>query len=61
MGQDEGGSAASAAAVEELVLVEDVGVLLAVAADEAEALRAEARKSAAEKRSRRVTDATEAF
>ena len=33
----------------------------AVAADEAEALRAEARKSAAEKRSRRVTDATEAF
>ena len=34
---------------------------LAVAADEAEALRAEARKSAAEKRSRRVTDATEAF
>ncbi len=45
----------------ETVLVAWDDAQLTVAADETEALRAEARKSAAEKRNRRVTDATEAF
>lgn len=45
----------------ETVLVAWDDAQLTVAADETEALRAEARKSAAERRSRRVSDATEAF
>lgn len=45
----------------ETVLVAWDDTQLTVAADETEALRAEARKSAAERRSRRVSDATEAF
>ena len=45
----------------ETVLVAWDDALLTTAADETEALRVEARKNAAEKRSRRVTDATEAF
>ena len=45
----------------ETVLVAWDDALLTTAADETEALRAEARKSAAERRSRRVTDAAEAF
>ena len=45
----------------ETVLVAWDDAQLTVAADETEALRAEARKNAAERRSRRVSDATEAF
>lgn len=45
----------------ETVLVAWDDAQLTVAAEETEALRAEARKSAAERRSRRVSDATEAF
>lgn len=45
----------------ETVLVAWDEAQIAAAADEAEALRAEARKNAAEKRSRRVTDAAAAF
>ena len=45
----------------ETVLVAWDEAQIAAAADEAEALRAEARKSAAEKRSRRVSDAAAAF
>ncbi len=45
----------------ETVLVAWDDAQLTVAADETEALRVEARKSAAERRSRRVSDATEAF
>ena len=45
----------------ETVLVAWDDALLTTAADETEAMRAEARKNAAERRSRRVTDAAEAF
>ena len=45
----------------ETVLVAWDDAQLTVAADETEALRAEARKNAAERRSRRVSDATDAF
>ena len=45
----------------ETVLVAWDDALLTAAADEIEAVRAEARKNAAERRSRRVTDAAEAF
>ena len=45
----------------ETVLVAWDDAQLTAAADEAEALRAEARKNAAERRSRRVSDAAEAF
>ncbi len=45
----------------ETVLVAWDDALLATAADELEALRAEARKNASSRRSRRVMDATEAF
>ena len=45
----------------ETVLVAWDDAQLTAAADETEALRAEARKNAAERRSRRVSDAAEAF
>ena len=45
----------------ETVLVAWDDALLTAAADETEAVRAEARKNAAERRSRRVTDAADAF
>ena len=45
----------------ETVLVSWDDALLTTAADETEALRAEARKNAAERRSRRVSDAADAF
>ena len=45
----------------ETVLVAWDDQLLTTAADETEAIRAEARKNAAEKRNRRVTDAADAF
>ena len=45
----------------ETVLVAWDDALLTTAADEAEAIRAEARKNAAEKRARRVSDAADAF
>ena len=45
----------------ETVLVAWDDAMLGAAADEAAELRAEARKSAAERRSRRVSDAAEAF
>ena len=45
----------------ETVLVAWDDALLTTAADETEAIRAEARKNAAEKRARRVSDAADAF